>query len=509
MNRLAYQLLVDKKIKRQIELLSILSSQKSPHTFEELSKKIDASERTIFNDIHHLIEISPPEVTIKITPKIGITLLYNSSLILSNFILKLAENNPVFEILDNLFNGVVETIEDYSERFFISESTLRKKLLVLRKVLREYQLELSFTPLALTGDEVNIRCFFFSYYRDSSNKSFMMPEQSQMDLHSSVINTFKKHESGSLYSDYRRAVHWLIIMEQRMYSGHFVKLSPELIEKQLKKDSYRRFKKIYVTELGNSLHLTHLSEDEIVFAFLVRLDTIVYRHIDTKQFIMMHEEEIPEHVLSPFLEDFFYKFGLTPSVDSQLFGLSKAFLTNSFLLNQVSPLLQKNSFELNHKIKNLHFSTYTKCLEILANSKLENFLHIAFLEDFAVSLTLIISAYIHIKNLTQKKVLFSLSGETTYLNYFIMICNCFLPRNMDITFSFNEQITADFLSSNNIDVWVHNYYITEDFSDVVSYQISSFPTNSEWSTLLSELIDIPSETLHNFFDSDTNLYFYS
>ncbi|MEG0732730.1 MAG: helix-turn-helix domain-containing protein [Vagococcus sp.] len=203
MNRLAYQLIVDKKIKRQIAILSVLSSQKYPATLEDLSEHIGASERTISNDIYQLIEIAPPEVKIKITPKIGITLVCDPSFLISDFILELAENNPVFEILDNLFNGVVETIEDYSERLFISESTLRQKLLVLKKVLREYQLELSLTPLALTGDEINIRCFFFSYYRNSSNKSFMMPEENQVNLHSTVIDTFKKHENGSLYSDYR------------------------------------------------------------------------------------------------------------------------------------------------------------------------------------------------------------------------------------------------------------------------------------------------------------------
>lgn len=508
MNRLAYQLIVDKKVKRQIAILSVLSSQKYPATLEDLSEHIGASERTISNDIYQLIEIAPPEVKIKITPKIGITLVCDPSFLISDFILELAENNPVFEILDNLFNGVVETIEDYSERLFISESTLRQKLLVLKKVLREYQLELSLTPLALTGDEINIRCFFFSYYRNSSNKSFMMPEENQVNLHSTVIDTFKKHENGSLYSDYRRAVHWLIIVEQRMHSGHFVQLPPELVEKQMKKDSYRRFKKIYIAEFSNALQLSALSEDEIVFAFLIRLDTIVYRHIDTTQFVMMHEEEIPENILLSFLDAFFVKFNLTLQQDTELFGLTKAFLTNSYLLNQVSPLLQKNSFELNHKIKNLHPSTYTKCLELVVHSKLESFIQIKFPEDFAVSLTLIVSAYTHNKNLSQKKVLFSLSGETTYLNYFIMICNCFLPRNLEIIFSFNEQITVDYLLANKIDVWVHNYYIEEQLPGILSYQLSSFPTNTEWSTLLSELIDITPEILHDFFDSNLNLQLY-
>lgn len=500
MNRLAYRLIVDKKIQRHVDILKILDSLEHPISLSKLSQMAEVSERTLSTDISTLMKLAPAEVTITLTVKNDVSLSCEPEFSISNFMWKIAENEPIFEILADLFQGRFESVKSYTRRLFLSESTLRKKLRLLKTILREYNLDLSLSPLSLVGDEISIRIFFFSYYRIFTNSPLMLPTEGQVAIHATVVETLKKQAKGSLYSDYRRATDWLFIGEQRMHSGHFVTLPSHFIDQQTRKESYIRFKQVYMSQLKQHFNLSSVSEDEIVFAFLIRLDTIVYRHLDIQQFVMMYEEEIPEAILSPFLDTVFNKFELTKTDDIELFNLLKAFLTNSYLLNQLSPLLQKNSFELNQKIETLHSLTYQICLDLLINSQLFTHLTVSYAHDFAISLTLIITSYLHERNLKQKKVLFSLSGETTYLNYFIMVCNCFLPRNIDILFSFNEQITEEFLTDNGIDVWVHNYYVDKTTTSVTTYQLSSFPNRLEWMKIVALLINIPYESIHNFFE---------
>lgn len=503
MNRLAYQLITDKRVRRQIDILSILSATKAPVTLEELSDEIMISERTIAEDIKDLISKLPQGVELVVFPKVGAVLNWKTSYLLSDFISEISENNPIFEIVENLFHGVEENVEEYADRLFISDITLKRKLIILKKELKKFKLGLQFSPLRITGNEINIRCFFFSYFRNISNHSFMIPHKNQVNVHDGVVNKLKSMEEGSLYSDYRRAMQWLIIVEQRIKAEKFVKLPDVLIEKQVVKQSYSRFKKIFVEQLSSSLDISDLIEDEIVFAYFVRLDTIVYNYADTTKFVMMYEEEIPLTIMEPFIAKILSTFNIDIEKSEGLELIIKAFMSNLYLIGKLSSLFQKNSFELNHKIKQLHPFTHSKCLDILTSTGVDKKLSIEYVTDVAVSLSLIISSYMYDINLKEKKILFALSGESTYVNYFMMISNCFLPRNIELLFSFNEEITASFLKKNKIDLWVHNYPIQQKIDGVVSFQISNIPSIDEWTLLIKLIVDISPEELHQFFDSNS------
>lgn len=133
MNRLSYQLITDKKVKRQIDILSLLSSTKAPVTIEELSDEIGASERTISADLKDLVSKLPPEVKLDIFPKVGAILNWKTSYLLSDFITELSGNNPIFEIVEQLFHGSEKSLEEYAEELYISDITLKRKLLILKK----------------------------------------------------------------------------------------------------------------------------------------------------------------------------------------------------------------------------------------------------------------------------------------------------------------------------------------------------------------------------------------
>lgn len=501
MNRLSYQLIIDKRIKRQISIMSILSIAKYPVTFEELSEKIGVTERTLSDDVKNLIDQLPEEIEIQLIPKVGINLVWKSSYLLSDFISKLADNNPIFEIIENLFLGVEKNVEDYASHLFLSESTLKKKLSILKKVLKTYYLDLSLRPLKIIGSEFNIRGFFFAYFRDTKKSSFVSPQKKQLVIQTSIVESLKLNYDFALHSDYRRALHWLIITEQRILSNQPVIINPSLIAEQQKKESYIRFKKIYTQQIATSLNLGILSEDEIVFAYLVRLDTVVYTQNSDPALIMMYEEIIPDKIMADFLAKYAGVFNLSTASDCELIQSTKAFLSNIFLLTKLSPLFQKNSFELNQKIKTLHSFTYSKCIDLITTTEFFKFINIKYIEDVAASLTLVIAAHIYEKNLIGKKILFSLTGESTYLNYFIMLSNCFLPRNLDIIFSFNERITNNLLTEKEVDLWVHNYPIDYVLQDCVSFQISPIPSIDEWTLLIKLLIDVAPDDLHSFFDS--------
>lgn len=501
MNRLSYQLITDKKVKRQIDILSLLSSTKAPVTIEELSDEIGASERTISADLKDLVSKLPPEVKLDIFPKVGAILNWKTSYLLSDFITELSGNNPIFEIVEQLFHGSEKSLEEYAEELFISDITLKRKLLILKKSLKQFKLGLRLNPVQITGNEINIRCFFFSYFRNVASDSFRLCFNNEYSFHYQVVNEIKTGLDSSFHSDFRRAMQWMLVLEERILAGNLVRLPHTLIKQQVRKRSYINFKKIFLEKIDQHLNISDIIEDEIIFAYIVRLDTIVYQQSDNEQLNWVHENEVPSTIMESFINSVLSQFDIEAKNNEDLFHKLSIFLSNLSLTGQLSSLFQKNSLELNHKVKQLHPFTHAKCVNIITSTGIDNELSIAYVSDVAVSLTLIISSHMYDRNLKEKNILFGLSGESTYLNYFIMLSNCFLPRNSNILFSYNEEITDYFLKKNKIDLWIHNYPIERKFDGIVSFQISAIPSIAEWTLLIKLIIDISPDELHQFFDS--------
>lgn len=499
MNILNFNLIVDKTIQRHIRILFILSNSSQPISLDNLAKQCGVSSRTISNDIKILQDSLPSEIELTNIPKIGIQLNCPETAHITSFVNELSMDSPLFQVIECLFNDIEENTVQYGERLYLSEVTVRNYLKILQKIVREFNLDLELSPVKLIGNEIDIRCFFFSFFKNNNAMELLPSYKKHIKVYYDSVKEAQHSFSSVLQMDYRRAVHWLLIIEQRVKLGHFVSIDPSSIEVQCAKRGYTNFSNVYLKNMNLHLGITELPIDELVFAFILRLDTIVYIDYSNSNYALLNGDYISIATWEHLMTSFFNEFGLERESNEPLVTLLQAFLSNNYLLSTLSPLFQKNSHELNKQTQVHHWYAYSKWVAILSSFNAEKQLGITSIKDVAVSLTNLTASYLLESNLASKRVLFALSGESTSLNYLKILVASALPQKTPSVFSYNEPVTDQMIKDLNIQVCVHNFTLEEKLKNCTSLRISPLPTVEDLNVLRDLLTDIPTQELDNFF----------
>lgn len=489
MNELGYNLIVDKSVKRKIDILKLLLQAKRPLTIAYISQVCLVSTRTISAEIKKMNELFPTEISIMSKENEGISLITENPFRLSGFIDQLLDGNPLYFIIDSIFKNEKETIEYYSLSTYISESTIRSHLSILKRILSGYSLSLQIRPFVdITGNEIDIRFFFFNYFRQAHEGSSLIPRADQLeDLYDSFSQITYELEQPlePLLLDYYRLTHWIIIFEQRVATGHPVTLPKEILDKYIDSPNYLRLKKIFNNNFANNTVLNSLSEEELVYVFILRLDSISYEvntHFYTKDF----EHFLPD--FEPSILRFFSHNNLNPIINIDLKILLQSFLLNTMLLTELTPAFQRVSLDTKEHTKLHYADIFNQWMTILYEAVDSNLLRIVYYEDLATSLTLISVSYLQLYITGQKTILFSLTGSPSSLNYYKTVLLNMLPQSATAHFIFNKPVTEALLEALHVDAYVYNYHLEEEFPHFKAVRLSNIPTEIEWLELLPKLL---------------------
>ena len=478
MNDLGYKLLVSKSVRRKTTILSMLSESSTPIPLESLWIACQSTKGTVQQDISHLIEMFPNDIELITHNFLPSLKKKATSNVITSYIDLLARDNPLFYVIEQIFQGKKESIEDYAESLYISESTLRKFLTILKDVLAEYDLVLTMNPVDIIGKEINIRYFYFQYFRYSHESSSLSVRDNQFNF---IHDTLKKISTSYglvLNVDYSRIVSWLTIFEQRITLGHKINLEQKLIEKYKYKPSFLKFEaavRLHFRKINFSLDL---SEEELVFAYLTRLDAIIYEKDKTffsdDVFDTLKEFD---HLTTTFLQ----LANLDICLNISLKTILQAFLSNLTSLTELSPLFQLNHNRLKKIVETNHRETLDTWLEILDNYSTFNNSY-----DVAISLTLLTESQVQNK----KKVLFALTGEPSSITYYKVLALQCVPRGMEAVFIFNRPLNNALLEQLDIDLCIYNLTPFEELTESELFRLSDIPLNSEWVELLTLLHNI-------------------
>ncbi|MBO0441229.1 helix-turn-helix domain-containing protein [Candidatus Enterococcus ikei] len=475
MNKIGYNLLIDASTKRKITVLNLLLESDLPLLMSELAQICKVSPKTLRRDAQSLVELFPESVVFE-----------NSSLFLNtavdinpvlSYIEDEVKNNILFSIVEDTFYGRSETIDYLSEKFFIAESTLRKHLSILKEVLDEFDLTLSLSPIEILGDEINIRYFYFHFFEqvaDFSHNSY--PEQKQADLYALLRNL--THTYGLILNvDYHRLIRWLAVSEQRIKQNKLVYLKQEIHEKYAKNDVFLVLKNAINQTLNANIY-SRINDAEIIFSFLISLDTIVY---DEKSYFLpnsfLSEMESFEHLAT----EFFQYSNLSYSLNVELKAIIKAFLVNEQALQELSPLFQKN----NSDFKLLMEKKYPKTIA-LWNDILKNHDDFLYKEDLAASLTSLTEAKVN----RRSKVLFALSGTSAETTYYKYLAHKYVPKTAELSFIFNQPIDNNLIERLDIDICICNFPLPPSSLNCTFFKFSSVPLDREWDMLAKKLTAI-------------------
>lgn len=471
MNDIGYDLILNKAIKRKVKILSVVQESLYPISLKKISKICNFSLKTIQNDIKNILEDMPNLIrlvndndTISIEQSS-----YNDEI--TNHINEVIKDNPLFHIIESNFYGIKKDAVHYADELYISESSLKTYLQTLKTVLNEYNLSLSYSPVTIYGPEINMRYFYFQYFRYAHKETAPVVKNEHYYLVSNTIKQMRNEFGSVLNIDYYRMLSWLFIFEERIKQKCFLKISNAVKENFMHKHSYLNFKMVvfdYFKDIGLSDFLT---EDELFFAYITRLDTLIYE--DDKPFISDDLFEFFNNFEKMVLA-FLIQSKLPVSLNFKLKDTLQAYLTNVTVLSQLSPFFQKHPSRLKNIVEKKHPEVLKIWLNILNNeSKFE------YPYDMALNLTLLSVT----KLFSRKKILFMLTGEPVSITYYKNLAlNC-VPKNMEVTFLFNTPLTDDLLEQTEIDLCVYNFNTEQKLSSTKLFRLSDIPLESDWNKL--------------------------
>ncbi|MDF9612829.1 helix-turn-helix domain-containing protein [Bacillus cereus] len=164
MDKFITDLIHDKSIIRQLQILETLIDSHEIKSSKDLSQSLKCTSRTIINDISQL-KLSLPENwnLISVQSK-GYLLKRDFSNDFSELIIPYIKNSELYKILIGIFNQKYYSLEKWSQLLYLDKITLKKMLKNFRKVLVNFGLDFNFRTINLIGQEINFRYFYIIFF---------------------------------------------------------------------------------------------------------------------------------------------------------------------------------------------------------------------------------------------------------------------------------------------------------------------------------------------------------
>lgn len=222
---------LEKILLREMNILSLLYSESRPFTVKELAIKLGYTTKTILKMIEVLeFELQKWSNTVQLVVKENKEIQLKTS---EKFSLKVIElsylkESHIFKACDAIFNGDFVDIATFSNENYISYSTLYGRLIAIRPVLKQYQLEFKPNNKAhFLGEEKQLRYFFFHFYWNSSwgmEWPFKGIKKKQLLPFIEAIEQFKN--SPLMISEQEFFFYWLGVISVRIQNQHAIEDSP-------------------------------------------------------------------------------------------------------------------------------------------------------------------------------------------------------------------------------------------------------------------------------------------
>lgn len=466
-----------------MNILDTLKKSFYPISFEELAEKFQVSSKTIRQDLEQLLSFSSEEQLLFEETNSGILLHPTDSTMIDTIFCRLTAEVLSFKLLDILFVRKSISLNELEERCFVSEATLKRHVLKLRKVLKKYALTLTLSPVQLIGKEENIRYFYFQYFHDAENiRETFQPEIVHQDSVDYLSLCLEEKLNLKILLDHRRLSFWQMVQKMRFKHGFYYEGNDLLAEEIFFPKKYKLFKMIYL-DIQKRFYpeISGFSENEMIFSYAATLDCIVYKDY------LFGEPDFS--FKDPALHENLYKLSIDISrhfsteiheVPAFFKALQNYFAVH-FFLNKITPLFQKNDNHIVQFIRHEHPATFGKWMCLVSTSETFRALEIEHIEDICANLTIYTVIYLYQKKTEPKKVLFALNGDNVFLDYLLLVINRTFS-GIHTLFLLNKTIEQDFLTRNQIDVVISNYpsYIATPKQKLTQYELAAVPTMEDW-----------------------------
>lgn len=492
MRDLQLQFIHDRSTARRFQLLDTLEREQFVTT-HYIAKKLDVSQRTIMSDIQELRMHFGESINLKADSS-GYRFNENDILTYVQKKQDLLSNEPLYEIIGNIFYGELDTLEEAADYLNYSSGSLRRILQTVQPVLRRYGLAFQMNPINLTGDENGIRKFFFDFYYEGSQTPHSLHPPG--DFHKTLIEKLSA-EADTIELDTGVGIasfYFIIyIAFERYRQGFHIQLPTYLEENILKEPDYVRLTS-FISTIGEGYGFS-LSQAEVAYIHYMLLAQRAVRSIESEsifynRFCLWPEIEI---VAKQYVDDFPYEGWK----QKNLITYFKSFFLSIKIKEALSPVLNKGMQDVIQSIQYNQIKQYQANLKFIEKNSFILHLSSKYLPDIAANLT-IFSDLLAQLYAPRKNIYFLIEGDESTRQAIYLKANQLLRSHHKLTFLTIWSLSQEKLDDEHIDLIVTNYspYISEYIGDNNYVLINPIPKAKDWKNIYIYLGLDPSSFFH-------------
>lgn len=493
MEALHTKLIVDKQTRRHVTILSMFSDSDSDAllNIKDIASILNVTTKTVYKDLDDLVAKYPHSISFNIHSNSMIEVMYSNGFCPEDFLREQVGFSLLYRLLDGLFRGVKISSCDWAVRFFVSESTFRKYVAYLNEqVLNDYGLSVSQHCLRLEGNEREIRMFFFRLFFGYKNQLHTLTVDKRFF---DIIHDMKRRDETSfsdLYIDNYRCAGWFMIGIQRSLLRCDLCLGQKLVSEITAQPQFEVFKDSLNKAMQKVYTYFTLPEHEVMYLYLVILHAVVYGGNDDEASSVSNFTRLPyKHY------DVFEKFVATTLQkiysNDQTFEVAVsrhcALLCNLSQLTKLSVSFQTVSNDVKTYVLNFHNELYLEWLHALKEHDNYKQLRFKYLEDVAISLSVLTMAFAYQYNVVYEHVVLCFTGCASHVSLLTTICKTLIPTNVMVTVKFDEVINQSYIVENKVDLLVTNYDLGKNI-DCQIYRMPHLPSMVECAKLKSVLM---------------------
>ena len=399
----------------------------------------------------------------------------------------LLSNEPLFVLVERLFQGEVHSIEEWAEIFHLSPTTTQKYFQKMQHQLDHFGLKLSFRPVMIQGNEMDIRSFYFSFFYESEvTPHTIFPTVAVQQAVNEIGQLFNKDNYH--FSSFTLTSYLLLISIERYLSGNRVSIHKDLFLAVQSSVQLMHFQKInYIME--NYFNFV-FPEEEVLYLFISIVTQRTMRNTVVEQKFCLSYNHWPEigFLTKEFFKHFFplqYNKNYKPDLI-----LLESFFTTAKLKACLNFSANKNIEDINDFVQKTFSDEYSSYLEFLYNNKHYLKLYsLDYLPDFCANLVIYLE-YVRERYWgTSKNIAFIFEGNRSICQFIENLAKKYLHPFQSLFFPDSGEVNAKYLEKNKIDILVTNYseYIADFDNCTECILFRSIPTASDWNKLLAKV----------------------
>lgn len=483
MKNLQLLFLTNKEAFRWLTILNILERTRTC-TAQRISERTNITTRTLIKDMQGIREFFDHSIELT-TSNSGYLFQIRNYKEYHTMKRELIVNDPLFVLMNSILFGDLYTVEEWAFRFHFSESTMKRHILSVTDILKQYDLQFSLNPVDIVGPEVNIRKFFKDfYYEVEVTPHTLLPFEEVRNLFFYLDENVRQNlESNISPSDFQ---YFIYIMIQRSKQG---KKIPEIqinFEYLKNEEQFLSFLKENILRV----YEYRISDNElnVLYIYLMSQRKITQLNEEKTYCKRFGNSAKERHLSKKFIESYESLF-VNKSLNQEFYVLIESFFISIMWLSKIGEIMHKSSLSVINfcKVKYPEESAFTTSFLRESYQKVSE--SGKYYEDIAVSLVLTIEAIRDIYVRNPHKIAVLIEGSYYIRRMIEAKVLRYLRGYHQIFFPTIDEMTQEYFDKNKIDLFITNQeeYITESVANIDFVLFKSLPDAEDWNELLTRI----------------------